>query len=91
MSSLNDVNGAGGRHNGDTETQDEATCLQLANNARVVDGRAVDDASDDDDCCTDEHTHFPSPGVGQWANSRQGGDATNLVHGGVDCLPFSGL
>lgn len=83
---LNNVDGTSSRDDGDAETKQETTTLELTDVA-VEGGGTVDDGANDDEPSTDLHANLPAPSIDSRTNEEQSSDTANLVHGRVDSSP----
>lgn len=88
MCCFDDVNGASGRDYRHAETEEKATTFQLRHVACNA-CSSVDNCADDDNRSADEHANLASPGIDGRSYKWQRDDSSNLIHGGVDSLPFT--
>ena len=80
---FDDVDGAGGSGDGNTETKEEAASHELVD-AGGVEAGELDNDTDDDDGGTNCHAGTSTPGIDGGTNKGDSNDGTNLVHGGDD-------
>lgn len=89
---LNDVTWSSCTENTDTKTEEEATTHKLSN--RIGTCKCAGDLNnntENDNSSRAEHSSTSSPGIDSWADERNGGDGTDLVHGGDDTSPGTGV
>lgn len=80
---FDDVDGAGGGGDRNTETKEETASHELVDTGGDVAGE-LDNDTDDDDRGTDCHAGSSAPGIDGGTNKGDSYDGTNLVHGGDD-------
>lgn len=89
---LDDVTWTGGTENTDTETEEETTAHELSNGVIASwDTCDLNDNTEDNDGGGPEHGSTSSPCVDGWTDERNGDDRTDLVHGGHDTSPCTGV
>ena len=89
---LDDVTWSGSTENADTETEEEATAHELSDRVFTsLDAGNLNDDTENDNGGGAEHSSTSSPGVDCWADERNGSDGTDLVHGGDDTSPGTGV
>ena len=92
MRDLNDVTWSSGTENTDTKTEEEATTHELPDRVGTSSHAGnLDNNTEDDNSGGAEHSSTSSPGIDSWADERNGGDGTDLVHGGDDTSPGTGV
>lgn len=89
---LNDVTWSSGTENTDTKTEEEATTHELSNRVRTSSHAGnLNNNTEDDNSGGAEHSSTSSPGIDSWTDERNGGDGTDLVHGGDDTSPSTSV
>lgn len=89
---LNDVTWSSGTENTDTKTEEEATTHELSNRLGTSSHAGdLNNNTEDDNSGGAKHSSTSSPGIDSWADERNGGDGTDLVHGGDDTSPSTGV
>lgn len=80
---FDDVDGAGGGGDSNTETKEETASHELIDAGSVVAGE-LDNDTDDDDGGTNCHAGTSAPGIDGGTNKGDSNDGANLVHGSDD-------
>ena len=88
MSGLDDVDGTSSGHDGDSESEEKASTLELCIRA-VVHCQSVDDCTENDQTSARDHTETTTKVVNDGTSEGQRNDSTDLVHGRGDGSPWT--